>query len=139
MSTTDLPEALRAWARGLLAAEAGVELLISNGSFLTRRDFRDRFISVRPGNAHGDPNMATIDWQDIIAALDVRDLPCSGGEQRILRLAASLADGSPVSLRDTITGLDHANISLLITAILRAAGIRTDMQQIGQFSVRGTR
>ena len=126
MSTADLPEALRAWACGLLAAEAGVELLIGNGSFLTRSDFRDRFISLRPGNAHGDPDMATIDWQDIITALDARDLPCSGGEQRILRLAASLADGSPVSLGDAVTGLDPRNISLLITAILRAAGIQTD-------------
>jgi len=128
MSTTDLPEALRAWARGLLAAEAGVELLIGNGSFLIRGGFRDRFISLWPGSAHGDPDMATIDWQDIITALDARDLPCSGGEQRILRLAASLADGTPVSLRDAVTGLDHRNISLLITAILHAAGIQTYMQ-----------
>lgn len=128
MSATGLPEALRAWTRGLPAAEAGAGLLIGNASFLTRGDFRDRFISVRPGTAHGDPDIATIDWQDIIAALDARDLPCSGREQPILRLAASLADGSPVSLRDTITGLDHANISLLITAILRAARTRTAMQ-----------
>jgi hypothetical protein len=32
------------------------------------------------------------------------NLPCSGGERRILQLSASLAAGTPVSLRDTVTG-----------------------------------
>jgi len=34
----------------------------------------------------------------------------SGGEQRILRLSASLAEGIPVDLRDTSTGLDQTNL-----------------------------
>jgi hypothetical protein len=122
MSTAGLNQALRAWACGLLPDEAGVELLISNGSFLTRRDFRDRFIRLSAGTAHGEPEIASIDWQDTIAALDAGELPCSGGEQRILRLAASLADGTPVSLRDAVTGIDQRNTALLITAILHATG-----------------
>jgi hypothetical protein len=68
--------------------------------------------------------MAEIDWAAAITALDAGDLPCSGGEQRMLRLAASLADGIPVDLRDALTGIDHCNIQLVITAVLHASGQR---------------
>jgi hypothetical protein len=47
--------------------------------------------------------MATIDWPAAITALDGGGLPASGGERRVLRLAASLADGIPVDLRDAFT------------------------------------
>lgn len=66
--------------------------------------------------------MADIDWPAAITALDTGDLPCSGGEQRMLRLAASMASGIPVDLRDALTGLDDRNINLVITAVLRASG-----------------
>jgi hypothetical protein len=42
-------------------------------------------------------------------------------EQRILQLAASIADGTLVSLRQTIPGLDNQDLKLLITAIRYAA------------------
>ena len=35
----------------------------------------------------------------------------------MLRITASLADGIPLDLRDTLTGLDDRNIQLLVTAI----------------------
>ena len=70
--------------------------------------------------------MASIDWPAAITALDTGNLPCSGGEQRMLRLAASLADGIPVDLRDTLTGLDNHNISLVIAAVLHASGKRQE-------------
>jgi hypothetical protein len=38
--------------------------------------------------------------------------------------SASLAADTPVSLGDTVTGLDDANISRLLTAIRQAAGKR---------------
>jgi hypothetical protein len=44
----------------------------------------------------------------------------------VLELAASLARGIPVDLRDTVTGLGHANISRLLTAIRHAPGRRDD-------------
>jgi ABC-type cobalamin/Fe3+-siderophores transport system ATPase subunit len=66
--------------------------------------------------------MAAIDWDAAVAVLANGDLPCSGGERRILQLAASLAAGTPVSLRDTVTGLDDHNTARLITAIRRATG-----------------
>jgi len=115
-----LPAALRACARGLYPLEAGVDLLISNASWLDREDFQDQFIHTAISLTDGVTTMAEIDWQAAISALDARHLPCSGGEDRMLRLAASLAAGTPVSLRDTLTGIDHRNIELVITAVLHA-------------------
>lgn len=109
---------LRAWARGIYPDEAGVELLIGHAVFLDRADFASRFITIE-----GD-GLAVIDWRAAIAALD-DSLPCSGSEDRMLRLAASLADGTPVNLRDTLTGLDGRNIQLVINAVLHASGHRT--------------
>ena len=86
-----LADPLRAWTRGIYPDEAGVELLIAHGVFLHRADFTSRFISI-PGDG---ACLAAIDWRAAIAALD-GGLPCSGGENRMLRLAASLAAGIPV-------------------------------------------
>lgn len=110
---------LRAWARGIYPDEAGVEMLISHAVFLHRADFTSRFISI-PGDGAG---LAVIDWRAAIAALD-DSLPCSGGETRMLRLAASLAAGIPVNLRDALTGIDDHGIQLVINAVLHASGHR---------------
>jgi hypothetical protein len=119
-----LQSALRASAAGIYPAEAGVGLLIGHDTWLHRGDFTAAFVHTGTSITDGITNMAEVDWPAAISALDAGTLPCSGGEQRMLRLAASLADGTPVSLRDTITGIDHRNIQLLITAILHASGQR---------------
>ena len=119
MATDDLTGALHACAAGLLPLEAGVALLASNGVFLRRDDFTSRFI--QHGTSCGT-HRAVIDWDAAITALQAGELPCSGGERRILLLSASLADGTPVGLGDTVTGIDDANISRLLTAIRHAAG-----------------
>jgi hypothetical protein len=124
--TPDLPAALRACAHGFYPAEASTELLISHGSFLARSDFTGRFIEIGTSITDGITAMASIDWSAAITALDTGNLPCSGGEQRMLRLAASLADGIPVDLRDALTGLDDHNINLVITAVLHASGKRQE-------------
>ena len=121
MNTDDLAAALRNCAAGLLPLEAGTELLIANGTFLHRDDFTSRFID--HGTSGGTP-MAAIDWDAAVTAITAGALPCSAGERRILLLSASLAAGTPVSLRDTVTGIDDANISRLLTAIGHAAGKR---------------
>jgi len=121
MTTDDLTAALHACAAGLYPLEAGVALLTGNGTFLHRDDFTSRFI--QHGTSSGAP-MAAIDWDAAITALQAGELPCSGGERRILLLAASLAAGTPVGLGDTVTGIDDANISRLLTAIRHAAGKR---------------
>jgi hypothetical protein len=121
VNTDHLTAALHACAAGLYPLEAGVALLISNGTFLQRDDFTTRFITC--GTSGGTP-MAAIDWDAAITALNAGELPCSGGERRILQLAASLAGGVPVSLRDTVTGLDNDNTARLLTAVRHAAGKR---------------
>jgi hypothetical protein len=123
MTTDDLTAALRACAAGLYPLEAGTELLIGNGTFLRRDDFTSRFITC--GTSGGTP-MAAIDWDAAITALVGGGIPCSGGERRVLLLAASLAGGIPVDLRDTVPGLDHDNTARLLVAIRHAAGKRAE-------------
>ena len=124
MGTDHLTVALRNCTAGLYPLEAGVALLISNGTFLRRDDFTTRFIEHGTSISDGATPMAAIDWDAAITALNAGELPCSGGERRILRLAASLAGGIPVSLRDTVTGLDNDNTARLLTAVRHAAGKR---------------
>ncbi|MCW2929713.1 MAG: hypothetical protein JWM19_675 [Actinomycetia bacterium] len=81
-----------------------------------------RHINVAPSISDGIP-MAWIDWDAVITALDSGHLPASGGEQRIVRIAASLAIGHPASLRDAITDSTR-NLHLVTTAIRHAAGQR---------------
>ena len=118
-----LSAALRACARGIYPVEAGVELLIDHATFLRRHDFTTCFVHIGTSTIN-KVELAEIDWPATITALDTGQLPCSGGENRVLRLAASLADGLPVSLRDTITGIDDHNVTLLVKAVLHASGQR---------------
>ena len=113
---------MRAWAKGLLCLEAAVELLIGHRQWLHRKDFLD--VAVEPGwEAFGAPVMAAVDFEAAAAALVAGVLPCSG-EGRVLRLAASIAAGVPVDLREALTGLDGANSGLVAAAVLHAAGHR---------------
>ena len=120
--TRHLSAALRAAAAGIHSDEAAAGLIISHGTFLARNDFT-KHIETAVGISDGT-SMAWIDWDAVIAALDGGRLPASGGERRIVRIAASLAAGHPVSLRDAIPGLDPRNLDLVTTAIRRAAGQR---------------
>jgi hypothetical protein len=72
----------------------------------------------------GITTMAVIDWPAAIAAPDNGGLPCSGGERRVLRLAASLAGGIPVDLRDAFTGMDTANVDRAVRAMAARCGPR---------------
>ena len=121
MTTATLATALTDCAAGLYPLEAGVALLINEGTFLHRDDFTTPFIE--HGTSGGTP-MAAIDWDAAIAALNAGVLSCSAGERRILAAAASIAAGIPVDLRDTATGLDARNIHRLLTAISHASGAR---------------
>ena len=67
--------------------------------------------------------MAAIDWDAAITAQRAGELPCSGGERRVLELSASLAHDI-VDLLDAATSLDEHNIRLLIGAIAHASGKR---------------
>jgi hypothetical protein len=81
----------------------------------------------RDGYVHvgtGPTTMAAIDWPTAIATIDSGGLPCSGGECRVLGIAASLAEGIPVNLRDAFTGMDVANVDRAVRAMFHASGRR---------------
>ena len=119
--TAAIIAALRAHAAGLHPDEAGTELLIRHGGIVHRDDFAG-FVHTGTSISDGTTLMAWIDWDAALSALHHGQIPLCGGEQRILQLAASIAEGFPVCLRDTLPGLDNRNLKLLTTAIRHAAG-----------------
>lgn len=123
MTESPLEAALRAGADGLYALEAGVGLIIAHGSWLDRQDFR-QFIHIGDSITSPGTELAVIDWKAAIAALDVGECPGSSGEEKMLRLAASLAGDVPVRLGEAVTGLDDHNAGLLAKAILHTSGRR---------------
>jgi hypothetical protein len=96
--------------------------VIGHGRWIGRGDFVDGFIDVGDGLS-GTP-MAWIDWEAAVAALQAGRLPCSDSEAGVLQLAASLAGGGPVDLRDAVCGLDASNLVLVAIAVLHAGGHR---------------
>ena len=104
---------LRSWAKGLYPLEAAVELLV--------RTAGGRFAS--PGYPWIQPCDQPGWWwlnheaitQDNLCAL-------SGGEQRILRIVASLAGGQPVNLYADLPGLDRDLMGLVLAAMAHANG-----------------
>ena len=122
VNTRRLGDALRACARGIHPLEAGTGLLIDCGSWLHRDDFTSRFITTGTSISDGVTLLAATDWEAAAAALHAGELPASGGERRILLLAASIAGGIPVSLNDILPGIDRRNANLVVRAIAHAAG-----------------
>lgn len=104
---------LRAWAKGLYPLEAAVELLVrfAAGRFAT------------PGNPWIQPcDQAGWWWLDPGRINDDNLAALSGGEQRILRIVASLADGEPADLGRTLPGLDRETMALVLAAMAHANG-----------------
>jgi hypothetical protein len=90
MTAPPLPAALRAGAAGLYTLEAVAGLIIAHGTWLTRDDFTC-FVE------HGT-GTAAINWEAAVATLETGGLSGSGGERRMLWLAASLVGQAPVIL-----------------------------------------
>lgn len=104
----DVSAGLRRWAAGLLTMEAGVELLTRavHGTLLTGP-------WIRAGG--------TGYWFDTSRVDESGWL--SGGEQRILQIAASLVDPArTVALADVLTGLDERHTKLVLAALTQATG-----------------
>lgn len=118
-----LSGALRACASGIYHLEAGTSLLIDSACWLHREDFTSRFIDVEADHS-GRALAAAVDWEAAINALNAGQLPCSSGERHVLRLSASIAAGIPVSLSDTLPGIDARNAALVTRAVAHATGIR---------------
>jgi hypothetical protein len=72
-----------------------------------------------------------VDWAAAVAVLKTGGVGCSSSEQRVLVLAASLADGVPVDLGDLLTGLEQATAALVADGIAHAAGHRRYVGMLG--------
>jgi hypothetical protein len=118
-----LGDALRTGARGIHPLEAGTSLLIDCGSWLHREDFTSQFITTGTSISDGVTLLAATDWEAAVTALHAGELPASGGERRMLLLAASIAGGIPVSLYDTLPGIDRRNASLVVGAVAHTTGL----------------
>ena len=66
---------------------------------------------------------------DFAAAADAVQgmLPCSDGERQVLLVAASLAEGIPVDLREAALCMDAANAARAARAVCHAAGRRVQV------------
>jgi hypothetical protein len=95
-----LADAVRAGAAGLYSLEAACDLVTGAG-WLHRDDFT-RFISTGTSLTGGVTELACINWQSVISSRDAGLLPCSSGENRILRLAASVERRSGFPWREAV-------------------------------------
>lgn len=75
--------------------------------------------------------MAWVDWEAAVVALEAGGLACSSSEAGLLRVAASIAEGVPVDLRDAVGGLDRRNIVLVAMAVTHAGGHRDTVVALG--------
>ena len=118
----DLADAIRAWAKGWLPTEAAAELLIAHQAWLLREDFLQ--VAVEAGwEPFRGWEVAAVDFA---AAADAVQgiLPCSDGERQIVLVAASIAEGIPVDLREAALCMDAVNAARAARAICHAAGRR---------------
>jgi hypothetical protein len=101
-------------------AGAAVELLVWQESWLGRNDFLKH---VWTDTVDGE-EYARVNWAGVVKMLDERTMrhPPSGSEERVLRIAASLAGGVPVDLREAVRGLGWAHFKQVVLAVVRASG-----------------
>lgn len=112
--------AIRAWASGWLPTEAAAELLIGHRTWLLRQDFLQLVVEFR-WDVYRDCHVAAVDFA---AAADAVPgvLPCSAGERQVLLIAASIAEGISVDLREAALSLDGVNAARAARAVCHAAG-----------------
>lgn len=115
--------ALRAQAGESLCVLAAVDLLAGHGFWLLDEVFVFRFVEVWASGVDGTLR-AWVDWQGAADASQEswRLLRCSDSQGQVLRIAASLAEGVPVDLRDALSGLDGPTVALVVVAVGTATG-----------------
>lgn len=120
-----IKDSLRAWARGVVSTEAAVELLVNalNGRLLSGPWVRAE-TEIPAGRPPSRSWRRRWYWFDTkLAATESGYL--SGGERRVLAIAASLAGGDPVDLSDAITGIDQDAMRHVLSALEHAGGRHT--------------
>ena len=73
-----------------------------------------------------DQVVAAIDFAAAAEAVQGM-LPCSDGERQVLLVAASIAEGIPVDLREAALCMDAANAGRAARAVCHAAGRRVQV------------
>ena len=107
--TPNVHDQLRSWAAGIYTTEAATDLLIN-----------------ARGGTFASPSQCWIRSSHDGFWIDFASIPdhlgaMSGGEQRLLRIAASLGCREVlVNLADNITGLDRTTHRLVLAAVSRA-------------------
>jgi hypothetical protein len=111
---------LRQDAAGYLRRSAAVELLVAHGHWLGQAPFL-ACVAWFPADVAG-PAVAVPDWSAVGVLLDYGGpgFYASDSQRCVLGVAASLAGGYRVDLRDVVF-CDPANVRLIVGAI-RAAG-----------------
>lgn len=107
----DTAEELRTWARGSHPVEAATELLL--------RAFDGRF--AQPGVPWIRHDHRPV-WVDFDAITDQATGVYSGGERRLLAIAATLGGNQQVNLNDVLPGLDRSVLTLVLATVAHAAG-----------------
>ena len=109
-----LTAALRACSKGMYCDQAATELLIRHGTWLRRDDFTARFILTGTGPA--DDITAAINWDEAITALMPATCRARAAKPPSSTFPPPRHRTSPVTLRHAITGLDQANLHLVLNA-----------------------
>jgi hypothetical protein len=118
----DLESALVRAAVGDYALEAAVLLLAESGHWLSQLQAAGLIAIALDGDGADGGPWAAVQWGDLDTALRTGVISGSGGQLRLLRAAAGLADGQPVDLADLTAGVDRAELTLLLAAFAHAAG-----------------
>jgi len=100
---------LRDWARGMTTLVAATELLIRTGFAQPWHPW------VHYDEQRQRPWIAFDEIPDLIGAK-------SGGEQRLLMIAASLGGSVKIALGEEVAGLDRQRTELVSIALIHAAG-----------------
>ncbi|SSC22010.1 Hypothetical protein KLENKIAIHU_587, partial [Klenkia terrae] len=129
LDRVDLESALLRAAVGDFFSEAAVLLLANAGHWLPSLAAADLITIETDDDDTAPPTgevpgiaWAAITWSELDDALAAGRIEGSSGQLRILRAAASIADGHPIDLGDTAAGLDRRHLQLLLAAISHAGG-----------------
>lgn len=118
----DLESALLRAAVGDYAVEAAVLLLADSGYWLPQLQAAGLVAIALDGDAADGGPWAAVQWGELDRALRSGAITGSLGQLRLLRAAASLADGQPIDLADLAAGVDRPELTLLLAALAHAAG-----------------
>lgn len=122
LDLVDVESALLRAAVGDYSAEAAVLLLANSGHWLPQLQAAGLIAIALDGDPDGGGPWAAVQWTDLDGALRDGAISGSGVQLRVLRAAASIAEGHPVDLGDLAAGLDRRALTLLLAALAHAAG-----------------